>query len=177
MIFCAIVVLGGTWLNIGGTITAGWRIAERIGHSLYQIHAGNVPQYEPRIAKSMDRFFSNLKVSSPIQRFNNGLEISPELFYIRPHHNLKADESGGLTVDGMFLRVERQTLRRLPRSHALLFGIRTYITQIRRVTADKEVARVLRAQIESYPEDVAEYKNKHVWKTAVMEYLDEILGE
>lgn len=125
----------------------------------------------------MDRFFTNLKVASPIQRFNNGLEISSELFHIRPHHNLHGDESENLTIDGMFLRVERQTLRRLPRSRALLFGIRTYVTPIRKVTADKEVARVLKAQIESYPEDVAGYKNKHVWKRAVMEHLDGILGE
>lgn len=123
----------------------------------------------------MDRFFTNLKVSSPIQRFNNGLEISSELFQIRPHHHLEVDESGELAIDGMFLRVERQTLRRLPRSHALLFGIRTYITPIRKITKDKEVARVLRAQIESYPEDVAGYKNRHVWKTVVMEHLDRIL--
>ncbi|KAI5852469.1 alpha-1,2-mannosyltransferase [Morchella snyderi] len=151
---------------------SGWRLAERIGHSLYRIHAGNVPQYEPRIAKSMDRFFSKLKVTSPIQRFNHNLDISYELFRT---HSIGAESSEKLTIGDIYLRVERQTLKRLPRTQALLFGIRTYITPVESITKDRDVARILKAQIEAYPEDMAGYKNKHLWGAVVVEHLDGII--
>lgn len=123
----------------------------------------------------MDRFFTNLKVASPIQRFNTSLETSPELFHIYPRNHLVTGSLEELTTDDLYLRVERQTLRRLPRSRALLFGIRTYVTPIQKVTKDREVARLLKEQIEAYPEDMAGYKNRHVWKVAVMKHLDSIL--
>lgn len=120
----------------------------------------------------MDRFFSKLKVTSPIQRFNHNLDISYELFRT---HSIGAESSEKLTIGNIYLRVERQTLKRLPRTQALLFGIRTYITPVESITKDRDVARILKAQIEAYPEDMAGYKNKHLWGAVVVEHLDGII--
>ncbi|KAG9743620.1 hypothetical protein KCU73_g8359, partial [Aureobasidium melanogenum] len=72
--------------------TAGWRMQDRIGHSLWQIHAGRVPQYEAKLAKSMDRFFMRMQVGSATTRFNYAIDDSDELFHPHSHHNLEADK-------------------------------------------------------------------------------------
>ncbi|TIA46500.1 hypothetical protein D6C79_05153, partial [Aureobasidium pullulans] len=135
---------------------AGWKIQDRIGHSLWQIHAGKVPQYESKLAKSMDRFFVRMRVGSAITRFNYAIDDSNELFHPHSHHNLSAEKK--VRLEDLHLRVERQFLQRLPKTRALLFSIRTYITPITEVTKDKEVAAALRNSVASYTDDVAKYK-------------------
>ncbi|KAL1957363.1 hypothetical protein VTO42DRAFT_6043 [Malbranchea cinnamomea] len=156
---------------------AGWKIRERIGHSLWQLHAGKVPQYESKLAKSMDKFFTNLRVESSIQRFNFAIDDSPDLFHPHSHHNLTPEQLGReISLSDLHLRVERQVLQRLPRTRAFMFSIRTYITPITKVTEDRAVARALRTNVNSFTEDVARYKNKPLWENLLKEHLDEVLG-
>lgn len=152
---------------------AGWRMKDRIGHSLWQIHAGKVPQYETKLAKSMDRFFVRMQVGSAITRFNYAIDDSDELFHPHSHHNLNPDKK--VNLDDLHLRVERQFLQRLPKTRALLFSIRTYVTPITEVTKDKEVAVALRTSVESFTEDVAGYKNKALWNSVLREHLEQVL--
>ncbi|KAF9894231.1 hypothetical protein FE257_007733 [Aspergillus nanangensis] len=170
---------GVTTLRAGAVcFPAGWKISQRIGHSLWQIHAGKVPQYESKLAKSMDRFFVKLPVGGSISRFNYAIDDSNELFHIHSHHNLTLDPRGSpLTLADLHLRVERQFLQRLPRTRGLLFSIRTYITPISEVTRDLELARALRTSVGSYTPDVAKYKNKPLWNDLLQQHLNEVLGE
>ena len=123
----------------------------------------------------MDRFFVRLRVGGAIQRFNYAIDDSAELFHPHSHHNLALDKK--VKLEDLHLRVERQVLQRLPKTRALLFSIRTYVTPITEVTKDKKVARALRTSVGSYGEDVAKYKNKPLWDTVMKEHLDEILAE
>ncbi|KAI6081277.1 hypothetical protein F4821DRAFT_249678 [Hypoxylon rubiginosum] len=156
---------------------AGWKLRERIGHSLWQIHAGKVPDYEQKLAASMDRFFIRLRADRPIMRFNFAVDLSGELFHINSHHNLTADNlETPLTVDQLHLRVERQYLQRLPKTRGLVFSIRTYVTPILEVTRDKEVALALRTSVDSFSPAVSAYKNKPVWNDVLVAHLDEVLA-
>lgn len=146
---------------------------DRIGHSLWQIHAGRVPQYETKLAKSMDRFFMRMQVGSAITRFNYAIDDSDELYHPHSHHNLSVDKK--VRLEDLHLRVERQFLQRLPKTRALLFSIRTYITPITEVTKDKEVAAALRTSVGSFTEDVAGYKNKALWDSVLSEHLKQVL--
>jgi dimethylamine monooxygenase subunit A len=161
------------------TCKAGFKVEERVGLSLWEIHAGKVPQYEAKLAKSMDRFFMRLKVGSVISRFNYAIDNSSELFLRNPHHNLTPEELAGdpPKLEDLHLRVERQVLQRLPKTRALLFTIRTYVTPITKVTEDKEVARALRTSVGSYTEDLNKYKNKVLWDTTLQEHIASVLGE
>jgi hypothetical protein len=154
-------------------------VEERIGLSLWEIHAGKVPQYESKLAKSMDRFFMRLKVGSVISRFNYAIDNSSELFLRNPHHNLTPEQLLGdpPKLEDLHLRVERQVLQRLPKTRALLFTIRTYVTPITKVTEDKEVARALRTSIGSYTEDLNRYKNKVLWDATLQKHIATVLGE
>ncbi|CAH0055603.1 unnamed protein product [Clonostachys solani] len=155
---------------------AGWKLRERVGQSLWEIHAGKVPQYEEKLAKSMDRYFLRLRADQAYMRFNYAIDLSSELFHIHSHHNLSEDNlNHSVTLEQLHLRVERQVLQRLPKSKAIAFSIRTYVTPITDVCKDLTVARALRTSVSSYSEDVAKYKNKALWNDVLMKYLDDIL--
>ncbi|KAI4728836.1 hypothetical protein E4T49_03264 [Aureobasidium sp. EXF-10728] len=162
----------------GSCFPAGFKIEERVGCSLWEIHAGKVPRYEQNLAKSMDRFFQRLRVDSPIQRFNYAIDDSGELFHRHSHHNL--GDTGSISkpqLGDLHLRIERQALQRLPESRDLLFSIRTYVTPIHEVTKDADIARALRTSVNSYGEDVARYKNKALWDDVLQEHIASVLGE
>jgi dimethylamine monooxygenase subunit A len=126
----------------------------------------------------MDRFFQNLRVGGSIQRFNFAIDDSDELFHPHSHHNLTIDQVGkDPALSDLHLRVERQVLQRLPKTRALLFTIRTYITPIMTVTEDLEVARGLNTSVNSYSNDVALYKNKPLWGNILDEHLKEVLTQ
>ncbi|KIP09817.1 hypothetical protein PHLGIDRAFT_115974 [Phlebiopsis gigantea 11061_1 CR5-6] len=70
------------------------------------------------------------------------------------------------------LRVERQTLRRLPRTGAVVFTIRVYLTPLAQLVQEPGVPGRLASAIRSWPEDVARYKARPVF-ASVLGYLDE----
>lgn len=53
------------------------------------------------------------------------------------------------------LRTERQTLRRLPRTGAVVFGIRVYQTRLEELVREPGVPGRIASAIRSWPEDVA----------------------
>ncbi|CAE6435113.1 unnamed protein product [Rhizoctonia solani] len=70
-------------------------------------------------------------------------------------------------------RTERQSLRRLPRSGAIIFTIRTYVEPITKLADEPGVPGRMADAIRSWPPDVAEYKGQHLYMDAVLSYLDE----
>lgn len=60
------------------------------------------------------------------------------------------------------LRVERQTLRRLPKTGAIIFTIRVYLTPLEQLVGEPDVPGRLASAIRSWPEDVARYLNSCV---------------
>jgi hypothetical protein len=59
----------------------------------------------------------------------------------------------------MYLRCERQTLRRLPISDTILFTIKTYTTKIEDVCRnDPDTAKRLASAIRNWPPEIIKYK-------------------
>lgn len=102
---------------------AGWRLADKLGRPLTAIH-DPVPHYDAPLAARVDRVFASLRVGRPAWRSN---------WLLRPTATLFETPGGRRTPDAdrdwrrYFLRTERQTLLRLPRSGAVVFGIKTSI--------------------------------------------------
>ena len=71
------------------------------------------------------------------------------------------------------LRTERQTLRRLPKSGAILFTIRTYIFPVIELGNERGVPARMASAIRSWPADVAQYKSQRLYKDVLLCYLDE----
>lgn len=72
----------------------------------------------------------------------------------------------------LWLRVERQTLRRLPRSGDVLFTIRTYVEPLG-AALDAPAAHALAARIREMPPATAQYKGIEPIRAPLLAYLDQ----
>ncbi|KAL4241323.1 hypothetical protein ABKN59_000084 [Abortiporus biennis] len=76
----------------------------------------------------------------------------------------------------VWLRVERETMRRLPRTGAVIFTIRTYQTRISELAKEPGVPGRIASALRSWPDDVARYKGHEAYE-GIVEYLDECHAE
>lgn len=72
------------------------------------------------------------------------------------------------SIDDVLLRRERQTFRRLPRTGALLFSVKTTLQTLKDLPIDQ--LQALATEIRSWPEDMAKYKGRDVWGQRVLDY-------
>lgn len=125
------------WRLVAGSLCfpSSWILREKFGRALQDIHTP-VPNFGrgTRNADLIQRMFDNLKVEQPVQRFNWSLQAQHELYYPlsdiqrNARANQRPSKFDDLTaVARGFVRVERQTLRKLPRSGDILFTIRIYL--------------------------------------------------
>jgi hypothetical protein len=80
--------------------------------------------------------------------------------------------STDLTINDIHFRSERQSLRRLPKSRALLFTIRTYFEPVTVIAQEPHVPGRLAAAIRSWDETVSYYKGRSHWEGILLPYLD-----
>jgi hypothetical protein len=81
--------------------------------------------------------------------------------------------SKGLRIKDIHFRSERQSLRRLPKSKALLFTIRTYFEPVTTIVKEPHVPGRLAEAIRSWDETVSYYKGREHWEGLLLPYLDE----
>jgi dimethylamine monooxygenase subunit A len=139
-----------------------WDLASKIGTTLDDIH-DPVPGYDIELSRPTNAFFDRLSPDRSFWRLNWTLLDSPILF--QPA-SARRTPRGDLTE--WYFRVERQTLRSLPRTKAVVFTIRTYVTSAVALCArDETFAETLIKAIASAPPTMQEYKG---W-TGVAEQL------
>ncbi|KAJ7178606.1 hypothetical protein C8R43DRAFT_973942 [Mycena crocata] len=189
---------GGYYFQAGAIVVPGfWRMKDKLGMRLDEIHlSGKVPQYQEKLHLSFERFFRRLPVDKPVARNNYFVQVSPpasatpsvdpdELAWgenvLGPE-----DEFGGskassgdppvlvVSPQTLRLRTERQTLRRLPRSGAVVFTIRTYLVPVEELAREPGVAARFASAVRSWPEGVREYKGEHRYGDVLVQYLEEM---
>lgn len=74
----------------------------------------------------------------------------------------------GLSIDDILLRQERQTFRRLPRTEALIFSVKTTLNTFDELPVEQ--LQALATEIRSWPEDMAKYKGRDIWGQRVLDY-------
>lgn len=87
--------------------------------------------------------------------------------------SISADPVPARGPQDVAMRSERQSLRKLPRSGAVLFTIRTYLTPLTTLAEEPGVPGRLASAMRSWPEDIAWYKGAELYREAVLPYLDE----
>ncbi|KAL8670457.1 MAG: hypothetical protein Q9168_005017 [Polycauliona sp. 1 TL-2023] len=111
----------------------GWSVASKLGMQLKEIHSP-IPDYKEKMEFSMDRYFSKLPTARPIQRGSWGLEIDTPLFMPPgdPHEKYREIQlpETDLPLSRIHLRVDWQTLRRLPLSGAIIFNFKALFTPV-----------------------------------------------
>jgi hypothetical protein len=145
-----------------------WRLADKLGRPMLAIHAP-VPGLNAKIGATIDRFLAGLKAGNIYMRTNWSLTTDPALFQpvALPHDPIAPAEAG----ERAFYRVERQTLRLLPASGAVLFGIRLHQHKLAAFAAIPEQRRALVEAVAALDPSLVEYKSMTAIKNAVVSYL------
>jgi len=150
-----------------------WRLHEKLGRPLSEVH-GSVPFYADRLSRPVDRFMAHVRVGHIAARLNWSLMDDPTLF--QPTGKWRTAHDASITEqnagDRLYLRVERQTLRRLPESDAILFGIRVHVYPLARSVTTRESAAALSAAVRALPIETAHYKSLPTFQTALLGWLD-----
>jgi len=149
-----------------------WSLAEKLGLPLVEVHE-KVPFYGDRLAHPVERFFSSLKLGKLAQRLNWSVIDDAALFQLqgKGRDGIDPDITPGNALSRLYLRVERQTFRRLPISEAVVFGIRIHVTRLDRVAIDAREAARLSAAIQALPPDMAHYKSTGRFSEALLKAL------
>lgn len=124
---------------------SSWVLAEKFGRPLQQVHA-HVPQFGPgtKNAVMINRIFDNLRTEIPVIRENWSIYSDDALF-----HGFRKTGSTAVADEPRFLRVEIQTLHKLPRTGAILFTIRIHVDPIARLESHPERRRLAHGLAES----------------------------
>jgi hypothetical protein len=134
-----------------------------------------VPLYADRLAAPVDRFMRHLRAGHIASRLNWSLLDDPALF--QPGGKWRVEGDAGITAtnagERVFLRVERQTLRRLPVTGAVLFGIRVHVYRLDSVIDRAERAAALAAAVRALPAEVQHYKSLLPFREALLGWLGE----
>ena len=121
---------------------SSWSLAEKFARPMAEIHAG-VPGYAGDMGRRIDRIFQSLRTDIPVFRLNWSLYPDADLHHpeskrLAPNRNEGVGE-GGLSA---FVRVERQTLRRLPESGDILFTIKVLVDPLDALLAHPDGPRL-----------------------------------
>ena len=138
----------------------GWNVGTKIGLQLKEIHKP-IPDYKEKMSFSMDRYFSKMPTNSPIQRGSWGLEIGTPLFMPsgHPHEKLRTIQKEDLTVEECHLRVDWQTLRRLPLSAGIVFNFKALFTPVQEFRDEPYIPALLLKILKEGRRNLMEYKN------------------
>lgn len=118
-----------------------WTPAEKLGLPLRALHAP-IQGYEEQLASGVDHFMAKLKPGAIYGRCNWFIAATGERRWVaEPPEQAFAHVTSDNAGETLFVRSERQTLRRLPHTGAILFNIGVYVSPLGTLSA-ANVARL-----------------------------------
>lgn len=92
----------------------------------------------------------------------------------RPREGVEIEEPKPINdPQYLVMRTERQTLRKMPKSKAVIFTIHTHIVPVQTMAEEVGVPGRLAAAMRSWPEGVNWYKGAPLYKECILPFLDE----
>lgn len=157
---------------------SSWSLAEKFDRPMQAIHA-DVPDFEPgtRNALLIDRMFDNLRADRPVWRMNWSIYPDAQLHYPQAKAERGDGFAGTVLPENTFIRIERQTLRRLPETGAILFTIRIHVDPLAALGDHENGGRLaagLRQQLEELSGAQLDYKGFRPRREALVGVLAEI---
>jgi hypothetical protein len=112
-----------------------WHPADKIGLPLRALHAP-IAGYEEQLATGVDRFMATLRPGPIYARCNWFIAATGNRCWLpdRPPQQGFAHVTPDNAGETLFVRSERQTLRRLPQTGAILFTIGIYVEPLGRLS-------------------------------------------
>ncbi len=138
---------------------SSWKLSDKFGKVMDEVHAP-VPGFQggSRNAELINRMFDRLQPGNPVKRMNWSVNWRHALYH---PVSLPADVVLGTPPENSVIRVERQTLTKLPVSGDILFTIRIYLDPIAAILAQPDAQKLaagMADQLEKLTIDEADYK-------------------
>lgn len=155
---------------------SSWKLADKFGRPMHEVHAP-VPGFSEgtRNAGLIERMFDNLRPETPMIRWNWSLFSDPALFHPESAH--PGGPRFGAKAEIAFLRIERQTLRKLPQSRDILFTIRIYVDPLAALERHSDgagIATTMIGQLRNMSAEQAGYKGLAADRDLLIARLGEI---
>ncbi|CAF0821818.1 unnamed protein product [Rotaria sordida] len=172
---------GQYYLKAGAIPLPGfWRLEDKFNMPLAEIHtSGNVAQFREKLQQGMERFFQKMMPEQAVVRYNYSIQTDGELAW---SSSIGSEDTFGFgrkdarpnpSIENIHFRSERQALRRLPRSGAILFTIRTYFLPIIDIAQEPGVPGRLASALRSWPDEIVRHKGRKAYEDVLLKYLDE----
>ncbi|MET0440015.1 MAG: DUF3445 domain-containing protein [Devosia sp.] len=169
------------WRLVAASLSfpSSWVLAEKIGKVLDAIH-DPVPGFGPetRPAQLMARMFDALRPEAPMIRWNWSLYGDSRLFHPDVSGPDKPRFGTGDRADSVHLRIERQTLRKLPETGAIVFTIRISLVDLDTFAGlpdAKALAGQLHTQLLALTAEQLDYKGLTRERECVLARLADII--
>lgn len=144
---------------------SNWQLADKTGRSLDEIHAP-VPRYgvdqgghsgesTESLAARVNRLLARLPAEKALLRYNWSIQPGNELHWWGP-------EAAKTNQQALYWRVERQTLRRLPETGAIVFAIRIFLYSFAVMRRQPGFSTALTTILEHLPDDERQYKSLQI---------------
>ena len=164
----------GWWLAAGSlTFPSRWNLKDKFRKTMDAIHAP-VPFYKDQIKNPTNNFFDQMPCDELFARRNFSLHNTPSLRQDGPQPIVEKTSINSKNAgDRLWLRVERQTLRKLKGTGAILFTIRIHIRPLKQLKKFEGVAKRLSKALSALPPEMQAYKQTNTFSDSVQEYLDQ----
>lgn len=165
-----LVERGGRLVFGGGSVCFPnrWDLRSKLGLSMAGVHAP-VARLNEQLEAPIDSFFDRLTPKRSFWRLGWGVLDTADWY--TPIDGTAAPRPLDPAPEDLYLRVERETLRRFPATNCVLFTIRTYVTPIPDVASDPDVAHRLAHSLATLPDDVRVYKDVTTTAHALIDSL------
>ena len=159
---------------------SSWSLRDKFGRLLHDVH-GPVPGFGPstRNAELMTRMFDHARPETPMVRWNWSLYGDDRLYHPETADPAALRFGPGERAQSVYLRVERQTLRRLPLSGDMLFTIRIHVDPLAALEQHQQapsIAAALIDQLEALTPEQLDYKALTLERGRLIRRLREMLG-
>ena len=166
------------WMDAGMVTTqADWSLDFDIGMNFYEWHAPVPKAHELGVFQRALKFLLNLQQGAPVRRLNWTMTVNPLLDTSPENYHKWGVQKTSVTSENVgskyHLRVELQTLFRLPRSNALAFPIRCYLIRLEDLVTVPKWGRRLHRVLRDLPEELATYKGFIRNRPMIVGYLSQ----
>lgn len=148
-----------------------WRPADKLGLPLVALHQP-IHGYAEQLATGVDHFMSKLKPGRIYGRCNWFVSPTASLCWIaeEPPDRAFAHVTAGNAGETLFVRCERQTLRKLPETGAIVFTIGIYVAALGSLSRPN-VARIAES-VATIPPDEARRRGAPHFAAALQGFSD-----
>ena len=158
------------------------RLVASVGRGVDWAHEP-VPRLTSTLGRRIDQIIGSVHTATPCERFNWQITPLSSIFFPRdnPHAENAAAMHGIFETlranperagDLLWMRVERQTLSRLPVSRAVAFSLHTYSDPLSSLQSDPKSLRAILALLRGYSVERLKYSEMDIIREPLIAWLE-----